>query len=108
MILVSQNAVLQPSRESLDEEPSLERIIGSEPSPEFAAMVAEQYRRLIDTLVRLRDPVYQASSVYAEYTEKRPDAVKIWVDDRNGTVKKLSPPLYRAESVPTLSARSQS
>jgi imidazolonepropionase-like amidohydrolase len=25
-----------------------------------------------------------------------PDAVKIWVDDRNGTVKKLSPALYRA------------
>jgi imidazolonepropionase-like amidohydrolase len=27
---------------------------------------------------------------------KKVDIVKIWVDDRNGTVKKLPPPLYRA------------
>ena len=27
---------------------------------------------------------------------KKPDLVKIWVDDRNGTVEKLTPPLYRA------------
>ena len=27
---------------------------------------------------------------------RKPDFVKIWVDDRNGTVAKLSPPLYRA------------
>src|SRR5215471_12912309 len=31
-----------------------------------------------------------------ELAAQKPDAVKIWVDDRNGTVKKLSPPLYRA------------
>jgi imidazolonepropionase-like amidohydrolase len=31
-----------------------------------------------------------------ELASKKPDAVKIWVDDRNGTVKKLSPTLYRA------------
>jgi imidazolonepropionase-like amidohydrolase len=31
-----------------------------------------------------------------ELATKKPDAVKIWVDDRNGTVKKLSPSLYRA------------
>jgi imidazolonepropionase-like amidohydrolase len=31
-----------------------------------------------------------------ELAEKKPDAIKIWVDDRNGTVKKLSPALYRA------------
>ena len=31
-----------------------------------------------------------------ELAAKKPDFVKIWVDDRNGTVKKLSPPLYRA------------
>lgn len=31
-----------------------------------------------------------------ELAAKKPDVVKIWVDDRNGTVKKLSPPLYRA------------
>ena len=31
-----------------------------------------------------------------ELSAKKPDFVKIWVDDRNGTVKKLSPPLYRA------------
>jgi len=31
-----------------------------------------------------------------ELALKKPDAVKIWVDDRNGTVKKLSAPLYRA------------
>ncbi len=31
-----------------------------------------------------------------ELAAYHPDFVKIWVDDRNGTVKKLSPPLYRA------------
>jgi len=31
-----------------------------------------------------------------ELAARKPDFVKIWVDDRNGTVKKLSPPLYRA------------
>jgi imidazolonepropionase-like amidohydrolase len=31
-----------------------------------------------------------------ELAAKNPDAIKIWVDDRNGTVKKLSPALYRA------------
>ncbi|HUK36813.1 MAG TPA: amidohydrolase family protein [Vicinamibacterales bacterium] len=30
-----------------------------------------------------------------ELAAKKPDFVKIWVDDRNGAVKKLSPPLYR-------------
>jgi len=31
-----------------------------------------------------------------ELAAKKPDAVKIWVDDRNGAVKKLPPNLYRA------------
>jgi imidazolonepropionase-like amidohydrolase len=31
-----------------------------------------------------------------ELSAKKPDAIKIWVDDRNGSVKKLSAPLYRA------------
>jgi imidazolonepropionase-like amidohydrolase len=31
-----------------------------------------------------------------ELAAKKPDAVKIWVDDRNGTVKKLAPNVYRA------------
>ncbi len=31
-----------------------------------------------------------------ELAAKKPDVVKIWVDDRNGTVKKLPPTLYRA------------
>jgi imidazolonepropionase-like amidohydrolase len=31
-----------------------------------------------------------------ELAAKKPDFIKIWVDDRNGAVKKLSPPLYRA------------
>jgi DNA-directed RNA polymerase specialized sigma24 family protein len=31
-------------------EDGLDRVIGSEPSPEFAAMVAEEYRRLLDGL----------------------------------------------------------
>ena len=31
-----------------------------------------------------------------ELAAKKPDVVKIWVDDRNGTVRKLSPSLYRA------------
>jgi imidazolonepropionase-like amidohydrolase len=31
-----------------------------------------------------------------ELAAKKPDFIKIWVDDRNGTVQKLSPPLYRA------------
>jgi imidazolonepropionase-like amidohydrolase len=31
-----------------------------------------------------------------ELAARKPDFVKIWVDDRNGAVKKLSPALYRA------------
>jgi len=31
-----------------------------------------------------------------ELAARKPDFVKIWVDDRNGAVMKLSPPLYRA------------
>jgi imidazolonepropionase-like amidohydrolase len=31
-----------------------------------------------------------------ELAAQKPDAIKIWVDDRNGSVKKLSPALYRA------------
>jgi imidazolonepropionase-like amidohydrolase len=31
-----------------------------------------------------------------ELADKKVDLVKIWVDDRNRTVKKLTPPLYRA------------
>jgi imidazolonepropionase-like amidohydrolase len=31
-----------------------------------------------------------------ELADKKVDLVKIWVDDRNGTVKKLPPPIYRA------------
>ncbi len=31
-----------------------------------------------------------------ELADKKVDWVKIWVDDRNGTVPKLTPPLYRA------------
>jgi len=31
-----------------------------------------------------------------ELAAKKPDFVKVWVDDRNGTVPKLAPPLYRA------------
>src|SRR5947199_83282 len=34
-------------------------------------------------------------AVRAEITRKV-DVVKIWVDDRNGAVQKLAPPLYRA------------
>jgi imidazolonepropionase-like amidohydrolase len=31
-----------------------------------------------------------------ELAANKPDFVKVWVDDRNGTVRKLTPPLYRA------------
>ena len=31
-----------------------------------------------------------------EIAAKKPDLIKIWVDDRGGTVQKLTPPLYRA------------
>jgi DNA-directed RNA polymerase specialized sigma24 family protein len=37
-------------RASSEEEGALEGIIGNEPSPEFAAMVAEEYERLLDRL----------------------------------------------------------
>jgi imidazolonepropionase-like amidohydrolase len=37
-----------------------------------------------------------ARKVVRELAAKKVDVVKIWVDDRNGTVKKLPPSLYRA------------
>jgi imidazolonepropionase-like amidohydrolase len=38
----------------------------------------------------------EARSAVRELAAKKADFVKIWVDDRNGTVKKLSPAMYRA------------
>lgn len=37
-----------------------------------------------------------ARRVVQELAAKKVDVVKIWVDDRNGTVQKVPPPLYRA------------
>lgn len=38
----------------------------------------------------------EARAAVRELAAKKVDLVKIWVDDRNGTVPKLTPPLYRA------------
>ncbi|HEY7335664.1 MAG TPA: amidohydrolase family protein [Bryobacteraceae bacterium] len=38
----------------------------------------------------------EARKAVQELAAKKVDLVKIWVDDRNGTVQKLTPPLYRA------------
>ena len=38
----------------------------------------------------------EARADVQELAAKKVDLVKIWVDDRNGTVPKLTPPLYRA------------
>jgi len=38
----------------------------------------------------------EARKAVDELAAKKVDLVKIWVDDRNGTVPKLTPPLYRA------------
>ncbi|HLH44571.1 MAG TPA: amidohydrolase family protein [Bryobacteraceae bacterium] len=38
----------------------------------------------------------EARRAVQELAAKKVDLVKIWVDDRNGTVPKLTPPLYRA------------
>jgi imidazolonepropionase-like amidohydrolase len=50
----------------------------------------------------MRDSIYgvtseaQAREYVRELATHKPDMVKIWVDDRNGKVKKLKPELYRA------------
>jgi imidazolonepropionase-like amidohydrolase len=38
----------------------------------------------------------EARAAVQDLVPKRPDFVKIWVDDRNGTKQKLTPPLFRA------------
>ncbi len=38
----------------------------------------------------------EARAAVRELAAKKVDLVKIWVDDRNGTVQKLTPPIYRA------------
>ena len=38
----------------------------------------------------------EARGVVRELAARKPDFIKIWVDDRNGSVMKLSPRLYRA------------
>ncbi|HWF08165.1 MAG TPA: hypothetical protein VG297_06865, partial [Bryobacteraceae bacterium] len=38
----------------------------------------------------------EARAAVRELAAKKVDLIKIWVDDRNGTVKKLTPALYRA------------
>jgi imidazolonepropionase-like amidohydrolase len=40
--------------------------------------------------------VEEAREATRDYVKMKPEFVKIWVDDRNGTRKKLTPPLYRA------------
>ena len=50
----------------------------------------------------MRDSAYgvtteeEARKDVQELAAKKADMVKIWVDDRNGTVEKLKPNLYRA------------
>ena len=52
--------------------------------------------------VPMRDAAYGVSTEaearrdVRELAAKKPDLIKIWVDDRNGTVEKLKPNLYRA------------
>jgi imidazolonepropionase-like amidohydrolase/streptogramin lyase len=52
--------------------------------------------------VPMRDAAYgvttedEARRDVRELAANRPDLIKIWVDDRNGTVEKLKPNLYRA------------
>jgi len=52
--------------------------------------------------VPMRDAAYgvtteaEAREKVRELAAKQPDLIKIWVDDRNGTVEKLKPNLYRA------------
>jgi DNA-directed RNA polymerase specialized sigma24 family protein len=46
--LIGESALL--SRGSTGDEATLDRLIGPDPTPEFAALVAEQYRRLRDSL----------------------------------------------------------
>ena len=52
--------------------------------------------------VPMRDAAYgvsndaEVSSAVRELASRKADLVKIWVDDRNGTVEKLRPDLYRA------------
>jgi imidazolonepropionase-like amidohydrolase len=38
----------------------------------------------------------EARRLVREIARRKPDFIKIWVDDRNGSVQKLSAPLYRA------------
>ncbi len=40
--------------------------------------------------------VEQAREAVADYARIKPEFIKIWVDDRDGTAKKLTPPIYRA------------
>jgi imidazolonepropionase-like amidohydrolase len=42
------------------------------------------------------DTEAQGRAAVQELAAKKVDMIKIWVDDRNGTVPKLTPPLYRA------------
>jgi len=39
--------------------------------------------------------VEEAREATRDYVKMKPEFVKIWVDDRNGTRKRLTPPLYR-------------
>jgi imidazolonepropionase-like amidohydrolase len=40
----------------------------------------------------------EARAAVQDLAPKKPDFVKIWVDDRNGTRQKLTPPLFRASA----------
>jgi len=62
-----------------------------------------QFEQLVLTaILMLRDAAYGVTSEadararVRELARKKPALIKIWVDDRNGTVEKLKPELYRA------------
>ncbi|MBI3049534.1 MAG: amidohydrolase family protein [Acidobacteria bacterium] len=40
--------------------------------------------------------VEEAREAVADYARMKPEFIKIWVDDRDGRAKKLTPPIYRA------------
>jgi imidazolonepropionase-like amidohydrolase len=40
--------------------------------------------------------IAEAREAVADYARMKPEFIKIWVDDRDGRAKKLTPPIYRA------------
>src|SRR5207302_6892834 len=69
-------------------------------TPRFSLLSCPDYHRNLHSFPTRRSSDLstpeEARKAVDDYVKIKPEFIKIWVDDREGTKKTLTPPLYRA------------